>query len=53
MYSFVIKIAILVYRAVLDEINMPTPGLTRLIVELPTVDPAPMSSSVRINNTLF
>ena len=53
MYSFVIKIAKLVDRAVLDEIIMPTPGLMRPIVELLTADPASTSISVMINNTFF
>ena len=42
MYSFVIKIAKLLNRAVLDEINMPTPGLIKPIVELPIVDADPI-----------
>ena len=34
MHSLVIKIAILVNRAVLDEIIIPAPGLIKPIVEL-------------------
>ena len=53
MYSLVIKIAILVNKAVLDEITIPAPGLIRAIDELPTADPAPTRISVIINNTFF
>ena len=53
MYSFVIKIAKLVNRAVLLDIIIPAPGLIKPIVELPTADPAPTSISVMINNSFF
>ena len=53
MYSLVIKIAILVNKAVLDEIIIPAPGLTNPIVEEPTAIPVPTSISVIINNTFF
>ena len=53
IYSLVIKIAILVNRAVLDETIVPAPGLMRPIVELPTAYPAPTSISVMINNIFF
>ena len=53
MYSFVIKTAILINRAVLDEIKIPTPGLNNPIVELPNADPDPIKNSVIINNTFF
>ena len=53
MYSFVIKITILVNRAVLLDITTPAPVLTNPNVELPTADPAPTSLSRMINNTFF
>ena len=53
MYSFVIKIAILVNRAVLLEITIPALGLIKTIDELPTAEPAPPSISVIINITFF
>ena len=53
MHSFVIKIAILVNRAVLDEITIPAPGLIKAIDELPTADPGTTSISVMINNNFF
>ena len=53
MYSFVIKIAILVNRAVLHEIIIPAPGLIKPIVEEPTAEVLPTSNSVMINNTFF
>ena len=52
MYSFVIKIAILVSRAVLLEIINPAPGLIKPIVELLIADPDPIKISV-INNIFF
>ena len=48
-----IKIAIPVNRAVLDEITIPAPGLIKAIDELPTVDPARKSISVTIKNIFF
>ena len=53
MYSLVIKIAILVNKAVLDEIIMPAPGLIRPNVELLISDPDPIKISVIINITFF
>ena len=53
MYSFVIKIAILVNKAVLDQIILPAPGLINPIVELPFADPDPIKFSVIINNIFF
>ena len=53
MYSFVIKIAILVNRAVLDEIVIPAPGLINPIVDEPTAEALPTSNSVIINVTFF
>ena len=53
MYSLVIKIAILVNRAVLDEITIPAPGLISPIVELLIALPPPTSISDIINITFF
>ena len=53
MYSLVIKIAILVNRAVLDEITIPAPVLIKPNVELPIADPGPIKISVIINKTFF
>ena len=53
MYSLVIKIAIHVNRAVLDEIIIPAPGLINPIVEEPTAEALPTNISVIINNTFF
>ena len=53
MYSFVIKIAILVNKAVPLEIIVPAPGLIKAIDEQSTADPAPTSISVIINNTFL
>ena len=53
MYSFVIKIAILVNKAVLDEIISPAPGLINSIVDEPTAEALPISISVIINNIFF
>ena len=53
MYSLVIKIAILVNKAVLDEITIRAPGLIKAIAELPAADLAPTNISVIINNTFF
>ena len=52
-YSFVIKTAMLVNRAVLDEMIIPTPGFIKAIVELPIADPEPIKISVIIDNTFF
>ena len=49
MYSFVIKIAMDVDRAVLLEITMPTLGFIKPIVEVPIADPDPIKISVIIN----
>ena len=38
MYSLVIKIALLVNKAVLDDINISAPRLIKPIVEVPTVE---------------
>ena len=53
LYSLVIKIALLVKRAVLDEIIIPAPGLIKPIVDEPTAEADPTSISVIINNTFF
>ena len=53
MYSLVIKIAILVNRAVLLEIIIPAPGLIKPIVDEPTAAADPTSISVIINNSFF
>ena len=53
MYSFVIKIAILVNKGVLLEIIIPAPRLIKAIDELPTADPAPTIVSVVIINSFF
>ena len=51
--SLVIKIAIIVNKAVLLEIIIPAPGLIQPIVELPIADPDPIKISVIFNNTFF
>ena len=48
-----IKISILVIKAVLDEIIISTPGLIKLIVELPIADPDPIKISVKFNYIFF
>ena len=53
MYSFVIKIAILVNKAVLDDTTIPTLGLKFDNVEVVIADPDPNNISVIINKTLF
>ena len=53
MYSFVIKIAKLVNRSVLDEKTIPAPEIFNPIVELPIVDLDPIKISVIINNIFF
>ena len=53
MYSFMIRIAILVNRAVLVEIKILAPGLIKPIVELSIVDPDPIKTSVINNNNFF
>ena len=53
MYSFVIKIAILVNRAVLDEIILPGPALINPIIELPTAEALPRKISVIVNDNFF
>ena len=53
IYSLVIRIAIPVNRAVLDEITVPAPGLSKPIVDEPTAEADPTSISVKINNTSF
>ena len=50
---FVYLIAILVKRAVLDEIIIPAPGLIKPIVDEPTAEAHPTSISLIINNTFF
>ena len=49
MYSLAIKIAILVEKAVLDEIITPARGLFKPILELPIADPDLIKNSVIIN----
>ena len=53
MYSLVIKIAILVKKAVEEVNTMPMPRLINDIVEVLTADPDPIKLSVIINNTFF
>ena len=53
MYSFVINMAILVNKAVEDEITMAAPGLINAIDELPTALPDPTSISVIIKSIFF
>ena len=53
IYSFVIKIAILVNRAVLDEIILPAPGLLKPNVDEPTAEALPSINSVIINKNFF
>ena len=53
MYILVIKIAILVNRAVLLGIIIPAPGLIKSIVEELIVGADPINISVIINNTFF
>ena len=48
-----IKIAILVNKAVLDEIIQPAPGLINPIVEEPIAAALPTSISVIISNIFF
>ena len=53
MHSLVIKIALLVNRAVLDGTAIPAPGLIKPIVELLIVEADPNIVSVIINNTFL
>ena len=53
MPSFEINIAILVNKAVLDSLKIPTLGLIIDNVELVIVLPDPIRISVIINNTFF
>ena len=53
MYSFMIKVAILVNKAVLLEIIIPTPELIKPHVEQPIADPYPIKFSVIVNNLFF
>ena len=53
IYSFVIKIAILVYKAALDKKTIPTVGLVIHKVELVFVEPPPIKFSVTFNNTFI
>ena len=48
-----IKIALLVNKAVVDDIIIPTDGLIKDKVELVLVEPPPVKISVIINNTFF
>ena len=48
-----IKVAILVNRAVLDDIIIPAPGLINPNVEVLIADPDPINILVIINNILF
>ena len=50
-YSFVIKIAIVVNKAVLDDITKPTDGIIIDKVELIIVESPLFKTSVEINNT--
>ena len=49
MYSFVIKIAILVNRAVLDDIILPAPGIINPNVEELIVEPDPINNNISDN----
>ena len=53
MYSLVIKIAILVNKAVEEVNTIPILGFNNDIVEVPIADPDPTNISVIINNTFF
>ena len=53
IYSLVIKIAILVKRAMLDEIIIPAPGLIKPIVDELIVEADPINISEIIKNTFF
>ena len=53
LYSLVIKIALLVNKAVLDDIIIPTDGLIEDKVELVFVEPPPIKISVIFNITFF
>ena len=53
MYSFLIKITILVNKAVLVEIITPALGLINPNVDVLIADPHPIKISVIINNILF
>ena len=53
IYSLVINIAILVNKAVIDEITIPAPGLIKPIVKLPITEPDPIKKSVTIHKTFF
>ena len=53
MYSFVIKIAILVNRAVKEVNTIPMLGLTNDMVDVEIEDPDATKVSVIINNAFF
>ena len=53
MYSFVIKIAIDVNKAVEEVNTLPMLGIISDIVELPIDDPDPINVSVIFNNSFF
>ena len=53
MYSFVIKTAMFVNKAVLLVSTIPKLGLKNDFVEVVIADPDPNKSSVIINNTFF
>ena len=53
IYSLVIKIAILVNKAVELIKTIPILGFTNDIVEVPIADPDPINVSVIINNTFL
>ena len=53
MYSFVIKIAIVVIRAVLLVNTIPTIGLSIDNTDVVFADPNPNNISVKINVTFF
>ena len=53
MYSLVIKIAILVNKAVEEVNTIPMLGLNNGIVEVVIADPDPNETSVINNNTFF
>ena len=53
IYSFLNKTAILVNKAVLDDITMPADGLINDRVELVFVEPAPPKISVKFKYVFF
>ena len=53
MYSSVIKIAILFIKAVLLDIEVPSPGLIKPVVDEPTTEADPTSFSVITKSIFF